>query len=166
MTPNTTAAPAPAPEEAPPAAEAPAEQSAPEEPASSEAPLDEVEASEEGEEIVPAPPISGRTQEKPAARSMFQRLQERLGKTRDALIYRLDRLFRIDLVPPTVVREVEGKRGSVQYWIEDATSLGQAIAGGHPVVPIPGFLLKRSVSGGAETATEGLKKFMAKNKKG
>ena len=45
--------------------------------------------------------------------------------------YRLDRLFRIDLVPPTVVREVEGKRGSVQYWIEDATSLGQAIAGGH-----------------------------------
>ena len=35
-----------------------------------------------------------------------------------------------------------------------------------PVVPIPGFLLKRSVSGGAETATEGLKKFMAKNKKG
>lgn len=26
-----------------------------------------------------------------------------------------------------------------------------------PVVPIPGFLLKRSVSGGAETATEGLK---------
>ena len=86
-------APAPAPEEAPPAAEAPAEQSAPEEPASSEAPLDEVEASEEGEEIVPAPPISGRTQEKPAARSMFQRLQERLGKTRDALIYRLDRLF-------------------------------------------------------------------------
>jgi len=44
-------------------------------------------------EIVPAPPISGRTQEKPASRSMFQRLQERLGKTRDALIYRLDRLF-------------------------------------------------------------------------
>jgi fused signal recognition particle receptor len=51
------------------------------------------EVEDEPEAIVPAPPISGRTQEKPAARSMFQRLQERLGKTRDALIYRLDRLF-------------------------------------------------------------------------
>ncbi len=36
---------------------------------------------------------SARTQEKPKAKSMFQRLQERLGKTRDALVYRLDRLF-------------------------------------------------------------------------
>lgn len=51
------------------------------------------EPGEASEEIVPAPPISARTQEKPASRSMFQRLQERLGKTRDALIYRLDRLF-------------------------------------------------------------------------
>ncbi|MCL2789140.1 MAG: signal recognition particle-docking protein FtsY [Desulfobulbus sp.] len=34
-----------------------------------------------------------RTQEKPAVKSLFQRLQERLGKTRDALVYRLDRLF-------------------------------------------------------------------------
>ncbi len=36
---------------------------------------------------------SSRTQEKPTTKSMFQRLQDRLGKTRDALIYRLDRLF-------------------------------------------------------------------------
>ena len=36
---------------------------------------------------------SSRTQEKPATKSMFQRLQDRLGKTRDALVYRLDRLF-------------------------------------------------------------------------
>ncbi|MUL64353.1 cyclase [Mycobacterium sp. CBMA 234] len=35
-----------------------------------------------------------------------------------------------------------------------------------PVIPIPGFLLKRSVSGGAETATEGLRKYMDKRKKG
>ena len=66
---------------APPSAELPAEPEEPEEPG------------EASEEIVPAPPISARTQEKPASRSMFQRLQERLGKTRDALIYRLDRLF-------------------------------------------------------------------------
>ena len=66
---------------APPSAELPAEPEEPEEPG------------EASEEIIPAPPISARTQEKPASRSMFQRLQERLGKTRDALIYRLDRLF-------------------------------------------------------------------------
>lgn len=35
-----------------------------------------------------------------------------------------------------------------------------------PVVPIPGFLLKRSVNGGAETATEGLRKQVIKLKKG
>ena len=66
---------------APPSAELPAEPEEPEEPG------------EASEEIIPAPPIGARTQEKPASRSMFQRLQERLGKTRDALIYRLDRLF-------------------------------------------------------------------------
>lgn len=33
-----------------------------------------------------------------------------------------------------------------------------------PVVPVPGFLLKRNVNGGAETATEGLRKFMLKNR--
>ncbi len=31
--------------------------------------------------------------EKPAAKSMFKRLQERLGKSKDSFIYRLDRLF-------------------------------------------------------------------------
>jgi len=45
------------------------------------------------ESIVAAEPIAAKTQEKPAAKSLFQRLQERLGKTRDALVYRLDRLF-------------------------------------------------------------------------
>ncbi|MCL1980151.1 MAG: signal recognition particle-docking protein FtsY [Proteobacteria bacterium] len=38
-------------------------------------------------------PLAAPTQEKPAAKSLFQRLQERLGKTRDALAYRLDQLF-------------------------------------------------------------------------
>lgn len=37
--------------------------------------------------------LSSHTQEKPGGKSMFRRLQERLGKTRDALVYRLDRLF-------------------------------------------------------------------------
>lgn len=38
-------------------------------------------------------PLSSFTQEKPAARSMFQRLQDRLGKTRNSFVYQLDRLF-------------------------------------------------------------------------
>jgi fused signal recognition particle receptor len=40
-----------------------------------------------------APPASSDSAERPAAKSMFQRLQERLGKTRDAFVNRLDRLF-------------------------------------------------------------------------
>ncbi len=45
-------------------------------------------------EIAPASgPLASKTQEKQATRSMFKRLQDRLGKTRDALVYRLDRLF-------------------------------------------------------------------------
>lgn len=42
---------------------------------------------------IPPAPALAHTQEKPAAKSLFQRLQERLGKTRDTFIYRLDRLF-------------------------------------------------------------------------
>jgi fused signal recognition particle receptor len=56
-----------------------------------------VEAGDEeqgGERAVhPAAPLAERTQEKPASKSLFKRLRDRLGKTRDAFIYRLDRLF-------------------------------------------------------------------------
>ncbi|NQS72597.1 MAG: signal recognition particle-docking protein FtsY [Desulfobulbaceae bacterium] len=38
-------------------------------------------------------PSSSFTQEKPAAKSMFRRLQDRLGKTRSSFVYQLDRLF-------------------------------------------------------------------------
>jgi fused signal recognition particle receptor len=61
----------------------------------------EVDAGEEkstlepapAEPIVPAEPLVAITQEKPASKSLFQRLQERLGKTKDSLVYRLDQLF-------------------------------------------------------------------------
>ncbi|MDD2465088.1 MAG: signal recognition particle-docking protein FtsY [Desulfobulbus sp.] len=43
--------------------------------------------------IVPAAPLAEKTQEKPASKSLFSRLRDRLGKTRDAFVYRLDRLF-------------------------------------------------------------------------
>jgi len=42
--------------------------------------------SERPEAVVPSP-------EKPASKSMFKRLQERLGKSKDSFVYRLDRLF-------------------------------------------------------------------------
>ncbi len=38
-------------------------------------------------------PVSSYTQEKPAAKSMFRRLQDRLGKSRSSFVYQLDRLF-------------------------------------------------------------------------
>lgn len=44
-------------------------------------------------DLMPAAPLAEKTQEKPASKSLFGRLRERLGKTRDAFIYRLDRLF-------------------------------------------------------------------------
>ena len=66
-----------------------------------EAVSEEIEASEaeaaldsvSPEVVVPVEPIEAKPQEKPAGKSLFQRLQERLGKTRDAFVYRLDRLF-------------------------------------------------------------------------
>jgi len=48
-----------------------------------------------GSDVEPAVTASpfAPTQEKPESKSMFRRLQERLGKTRDSFVYRLDRLF-------------------------------------------------------------------------
>ena len=47
----------------------------------------------------------------------------------DALLeipaYRLGKLLGIDNIPPTVLREVEGTRGSLQLWIERATKGGR-----------------------------------------
>lgn len=72
-----------------------------EQPVVAEPPVEEPPAEEPGlaepetvaEPEAPSEPKVDRTQEKPAGKSLFQRLQERLGKTRDAFIYRLDRLF-------------------------------------------------------------------------
>ncbi len=76
----------------------------PEEPPAAEPPLaaaedhghDETEdgilAEEENDDEAQRP-VSDFTQDKPAAKSMFRRLQERLGKTRSSFVYQLDRLF-------------------------------------------------------------------------
>lgn len=47
--------------------------------------------------------------------------------------YRLDRLLDIGLVPVTVKREVEGAEGSLQLWIEDATTLESAAERNLPI---------------------------------
>ncbi len=58
---------------------------------------EETSAAEEEEETAADQdefsPSSSFTQEKPAAKSMFRRLQDRLGKTRSSFVYQLDRLF-------------------------------------------------------------------------
>ena len=71
--------------------QSPVDASAVEEPRAEEPEEREPETPVDAE--IPSAPQIQRTQEKPAGKSLFQRLQERLGKTRDAFIYRLDRLF-------------------------------------------------------------------------
>lgn len=54
--------------------------------------------------------------------------------------YRLDRLMGIRLVPVTVLREIDGAEGSVQFWIEDAMSLQQAMDEGIETRDVERFL--------------------------
>ena len=53
----------------------------------------EPEPSAAAEPVVDEPEAVVPTPGKPAAKSMFKRLQERLGKSKDSFVYRLDRLF-------------------------------------------------------------------------
>jgi hypothetical protein len=44
--------------------------------------------------------------------------------------YELDKLLRLDMVPPSVERQLEGRRGAAQLWVEDVTNLtGEASPG-------------------------------------
>ena len=58
--------------------------------------------------------------------------------------YRTDRLVGIDLVPPTVLRTVDGAEGSLQLWIEDITTMEQELIA-HGDSPMDNFdlLLER-----------------------
>ena len=40
---------------------------------------------------------------------------------REIAAYRLDRILGLDVVPPTIVREIEGQTGSLQLFVENAT---------------------------------------------
>jgi hypothetical protein len=37
--------------------------------------------------------------------------------------YELDKLLKLDMVPPSVERQLEGSRGAAQLWVEDVTNL-------------------------------------------
>lgn len=39
--------------------------------------------------------------------------------------YALDKLLQLDMVPPSVERQLEGSRGAAQLWVEDATPPGR-----------------------------------------
>jgi hypothetical protein len=54
--------------------------------------------------------------------------------------YRLDRLMGIGLVPVTVTREIDGETGSVQFWVEDAISLQEAMDTGVGTRDVERFL--------------------------
>ncbi len=56
--------------------------------------------------------------------------------------YRVDRLLGINLIPPTVLREVNGVPGSVQLWIESATTWAAALQANDDVKDFD-LLLKR-----------------------
>ncbi len=44
--------------------------------------------------------------------------------------YRLSRMLGIHRVPPAVLREIDGERGSVQLWIENSTTAAEAVKSG------------------------------------
>jgi hypothetical protein len=47
--------------------------------------------------------------------------------------YRMDKLLGLNMVPPTVEREYEGKKGSLQLWVESEFSLLDAMEQGIPL---------------------------------
>jgi hypothetical protein len=48
--------------------------------------------------------------------------------------YELDRILGLNMVPPTVVRRIEGNKGSLQYWVEE-TELYRDVADETPRTP-------------------------------
>jgi hypothetical protein len=50
----------------------------------------------------------------------WKRTHDKADRYQNELVaYRLDRMLGFDLVPPTVLRTVNGEQGAVQYWMED-----------------------------------------------
>jgi len=62
--------------------------------------------------------------------------------TYEAAAYRLDRMLDIGLVPVTVTREIDGREGSVQLWIENAIEM-QAAADNNVMIGDMDLLLQR-----------------------
>ena len=59
------------------------------------------------------------------ARAIFMTIESDGRRNEHELAaYRLDRMLDLDMVPPTVVREIDGVTGSLQLWVDNAVSEG------------------------------------------
>jgi hypothetical protein len=61
-------------------------------------------------------------------RALWKNAQGRMGGfwegwTYEIAAYRMDKLFGLGMVPPTIERRLDGERGSCQYWVDDCISL-------------------------------------------
>jgi hypothetical protein len=61
-------------------------------------------------------------------RGLWKNAQGRMGGfwegwNYEIAAYRMDKLFGLGMVPPTIERRFEGERGSCQYWVDDCISL-------------------------------------------
>jgi len=61
-------------------------------------------------------------------RGLWKNAQGRMGGfwegwNYEIAAYRLDKLFGLGMVPPTVERRLDGTRGSCQYWVDDCISI-------------------------------------------
>jgi hypothetical protein len=54
----------------------------------------------------------------PSARNLMQRIQQSDRYQYELAAYRLDRLLGLGMVPPTAIREIDGKEGVLQLWVE------------------------------------------------
>ena len=63
-------------------------------------------------------------------RAIFTEGPRRKGPNTELAAYRLDRLLHLDMIPATVVREIDGKRGTLQFLPENTqTEVARSVSG-------------------------------------
>jgi hypothetical protein len=75
-----------------------------------------------------------------SVRAVFTQGPRRKGPNTELAAYRLDRLLRLDMVPVTVAREVDGKQGTLQFLPENTqteTARSASGRGGSARCPLP-----------------------------
>jgi hypothetical protein len=59
--------------------------------------------------------------------------------------YRMSRLLGLDRVPPTAAREIDGRKGSLQLWIEDSTTEADLIESGRATMDAARHLQRQTM---------------------